>query len=61
MKSVGEVMSIGRNFQDAMQKAIRMASEGRMLGFQPPPPSQKLAAFNTSADIDRELREPSDR
>ncbi|GIX61718.1 bifunctional pyrimidine biosynthesis protein, putative [Babesia caballi] len=28
MKSVGEVMSIGRTFEEAMQKALRMAGEG---------------------------------
>ena len=35
MKSVGEVMAIGRNFPEAMQKAIRMAAPG-VLGFEPP-------------------------
>ena len=29
MKSVGEVMAIGRTFQEAMQKAIRMAAPGK--------------------------------
>src|SRR5271157_5722987 len=28
MKSIGEVMSIGRNFEEAMQKAIRMLDIG---------------------------------
>ncbi|EDO07923.1 putative carbamoyl-phosphate synthase large subunit [Babesia bovis T2Bo] len=32
MKSVGEVMSIGRTFEEAMQKALRMAGDG-VLGF----------------------------
>ena len=38
MKSVGEVMSIGRNFQEAMQKAIRMAVPG-CNGFEPCAPA----------------------
>jgi ABC-type siderophore export system fused ATPase/permease subunit len=28
MKSVGEVMSIGRNFEEALQKSIRMLDNG---------------------------------
>jgi len=28
MKSVGEVMSIGRTFEEAFQKALRMANDG---------------------------------
>ena len=27
MKSVGEVMSIGRNFEESIQKALRMVSD----------------------------------
>ena len=38
MKSVGEVMAIGRTFQEAMQKAIRMAVPG-VHGFEPSAPS----------------------
>ena len=34
MKAVGEVMSIGRNFEEAMQKAIRMVADGNE-GFEP--------------------------
>ena len=32
MKSVGEVMSIGRTFEEALQKALRMV-ESSTLGF----------------------------
>ena len=32
MKSVGEVMSIGRTFEEALQKALRMVDDGT-LGF----------------------------
>lgn len=34
MKSVGEVMSIGRNFEEALQKAIRMARDNYVSGFE---------------------------
>ena len=34
MKSVGEVMAIGRNFEEAFQKALRMVDENN-LGFDP--------------------------
>lgn len=28
MKSVGEVMAVGRRFEEALQKALRMVNEG---------------------------------
>ena len=34
MKSVGEVMAIGRKFEEAFQKALRMMDEN-ILGFDP--------------------------
>ena len=34
MRSVGEVMAIGRCFEEALQKAIRMVSDGNS-GFEP--------------------------
>ena len=34
MKSVGEVMAIGRTFEEALQKAMRMVDE-RVTGFEP--------------------------
>ena len=34
MKSIGEVMAIGRKFEEAFQKALRMMDEGCM-GFDP--------------------------
>jgi carbamoyl-phosphate synthase large subunit len=36
MKSVGEVMSIGRSFEEAIQKAVRMVNPN-LAGFGPPP------------------------
>jgi hypothetical protein len=35
MKSVGEVMAIGRTFEEALQKAMRMTSPAKVEGFQP--------------------------
>ena len=49
MKSVGEVMSIGRRFEEAFQKALRMVDDN--LGFH-------------SQDVDfkdEELSEPTDQ
>lgn len=34
MKSVGEVMAVGRRFEEALQKAMRMVEE-RVAGFDP--------------------------
>lgn len=51
MKSVGEVMSIGRTFEEAIQKAIR-AIDFHNLGFN---------ATNALMSIDNELQTPSDQ
>ncbi|KAF2263334.1 carbamoyl-phosphate synth [Lojkania enalia] len=51
MKSVGEVMSIGRTFEEAIQKAIR-AIDPHNLGFNETPALMK---------IDQELQTPSDQ
>ena len=52
MKSVGEVMAIGRNFEEAIQKGLRMIGQG-MHGFV----ENKELKIN---DIDKALREPTD-
>ncbi|GAD05394.1 carbamoyl phosphate synthase large subunit [Porphyromonas crevioricanis] len=52
MKSVGEVMAIGRNFEEAIQKGLRMIGQG-MHGFVG---NKEL----TIPDIDQALREPTD-
>jgi carbamoyl-phosphate synthase large subunit len=52
MKSVGEVMSIGRTFEEAIQKGLRMIGQG-MHGFVG---NHDL----TFEDIDKELSEPTD-
>ena len=43
MKSVGEVMALGRGFEEAFQKALRMV-DGAVSGFDPDlqPPSDQV-------------------
>lgn len=53
MKSVGEIMSIGRTFEEAIQKGLRMIGLG-MHGFV----ENKELKID---DIDKELREPTDQ
>ena len=53
MKSVGEVMSIGRTFEEAIQKGLRMIGQG-MHGFVE---NKELKI----EDIDKALREPTDK
>ncbi|KAK9731180.1 Carbamoyl-phosphate synthase small chain, CPSase domain [Popillia japonica] len=50
MKSVGEVMAIGRTFEEAFQKALRMVDEG-VTGFDP----------YIKGVSDEELEEPTDK
>jgi len=52
MKSVGEVMAIGRTFEEAIQKGLRMIGQG-MHGFT----GNKDIKFE---DIEKELAEPTD-
>merc|ERR1712223_2013859 len=50
MKSVGEVMAIGRGFEEAFQKALRMVDES-VMGFDP----------NYKPVSETELKEPTDK
>lgn len=50
MKSVGEVMAIGRTFEESLQKAIRMI-DPRYTGFE---------AYVQPEDLDRALTRPTD-
>ncbi|KAL2756408.1 hypothetical protein ACRALDRAFT_2103915 [Sodiomyces alcalophilus JCM 7366] len=50
MKSVGEVMAIGRTFEESFQKAIRMV-DPKFVGFQ----------GDKFDDLDHELQNPTDR
>ncbi len=52
MKSVGEVMAIGRTFEEVIQKGLRMIGQG-MHGFT----GNRELSFE---DIERELSEPTD-
>ncbi len=52
MKSVGEVMAIGRTFEEAIQKAVRMLDIGRH-GLVANEPYQ-------STDLDKDLAEPTE-
>ncbi len=52
MKSVGEVMSIGRTFEEAIQKGLRMIGQG-MHGFV----GNRNIGFN---NLEKELAEPTD-
>jgi carbamoyl-phosphate synthase large subunit len=52
MKSVGEVMAIGRTFEEAIQKGIRMIGQG-MHGFT----GNRDLTFE---DVEKELAEPTD-
>ena len=42
MKSVGEIMSIGRSFEEMIQKGLRMIGQG-MHGFAPPTSASLLS------------------
>lgn len=52
MKSVGEIMAIGRNFEEAIQKGLRMIGQG-MHGF--------VANKEFQIDIEKELCNPTDK
>jgi carbamoyl-phosphate synthase large subunit len=52
MKSVGEVMSLGRSFEEVLQKAIRMLDVG-FIGF--------IGNDLNFQDLDKELSEPTDK
>jgi len=54
MKSVGEVMAIGRTFEESMQKALRTIHMGKNLGFD-----LKKDQFKTKETLDDELTRPT--
>ena len=55
MKSVGEVMAIGRTFEEAIQKGLRMIGQG-MHGFV-----ENKDLKISAEDIDRQLASPTDK
>jgi carbamoylphosphate synthase large subunit len=62
MKSAGEVMPIGRTFEEALQKALRMTGIGAPGLRHLPGPGRRLAGgSNTAAHQDRPLVPPQAR
>ena len=59
MKSVGEVMSIGRNFEEAFQKGLRMANPN-VHGFYWSPESKAREDFKDDSKLAEELKYASD-
>merc|ERR1712190_203884 len=55
MQSVGEVMSIGRSWEESMQKAMRMVTDFKVQGFGPGP------FLESDANIERALRDATHR
>jgi hypothetical protein len=55
MTSVGEVMSIGRTFEEAIQKAVRMVSGGVLEGLD------GIASMPEGHELDELLRVPTDK
>lgn len=55
MKSVGEIMAIGRNFEEAIQKGIRMVGEG-MHGFV-----GNHSLGMSKEELETELQQPTDK
>eukprot|EP00602_Paraphysomonas_sp_CaronLab_P004988 CAMPEP_0185029084 /NCGR_PEP_ID=MMETSP1103-20130426/15178_1 /TAXON_ID=36769 /ORGANISM="Paraphysomonas bandaiensis, Strain Caron Lab Isolate" /LENGTH=1476 /DNA_ID=CAMNT_0027563701 /DNA_START=111 /DNA_END=4541 /DNA_ORIENTATION=- len=60
MTSVGEVMAIGRNFEEAIQKAVRMVSGGRLDGLDGEKMRSGTSVKVESSDLDVMLRVPTD-
>ncbi|KAJ8611400.1 hypothetical protein CTAYLR_006503 [Chrysophaeum taylorii] len=58
MASVGEVMAIGRTFEESFQKALRMVDPA-FRGFEPNP--KALEDLGQDATLDETLRVPTDR
>jgi len=57
MKSVGEVMAIGRTFEESVQKAIRMVDPASMAGFDPNDTVNEWS----KEEILHELKAPTDQ
>ena len=57
MKSVGEVMAIGRSFEESMQKALRMTHPA-MVGFSSQLPGEAVL-LDTEEELNAALKVPS--
>lgn len=60
MKSVGEVMSIGRTFKESLQKAINSLETGKT-GFDEVFPAEDLGRESVREEIEKYLRRPTDK
>jgi len=60
MKSVGEVMGIGRKYEEAFQKALRMV-EDSVDGFGDFPPHFQPQDYSDPAKLDAALKQPNDQ
>jgi len=59
MKSVGEIMSIGRNFEEALQKGLRMVNPNSQ-GFTFSSESKKREEFKNDDNLVEEFKKPTD-
>ena len=60
MKSVGEVMSIGRNFEETIQKGLRMV-DPNIVGFYYSPEAQAREEFKNDDNLVEEFKRATDR
>ncbi len=56
MKSIGEVMSIARSFEESFQKALR-ATHGSIVGFTPNLPMKK--SYDADFDMVKNMVDPN--
>jgi carbamoylphosphate synthase large subunit len=60
MKSVGEVMAIGRTFEEAIQKGLRMIDPNQ-IGFHFSTEARAVEEFKDKEKLEEELRKGTDR
>jgi carbamoyl-phosphate synthase large subunit len=60
MKSVGEIMAVGRTFEEAIQKGLRMVNSS-VQGFEPSPEELAREEFRDPAKLEAELKGATDR
>jgi carbamoyl-phosphate synthase large subunit/carbamoyl-phosphate synthase small subunit len=60
MKSVGEIMSIGRNFEETLQKGLRMI-DPNIVGFYFSPESKAREEFKSEEGLVEEFKRATDR
>lgn len=60
MKSVGEIMAIGRTFEEAIQKGLRMVNPNQ-IGFHYAAEKEAIEEFSNEEALDEELKRGTDR